>query len=162
MSSEPPIPARGWTSPQILARNPTPIRARFLTRILVLAVALPFLPGCIALLVGGAVAAAGSVAYVQGELKVTEAWAYDDAWWALELSYTDLKLRTVESGRDGIQSRLVGAQEDGTEITTVLERRSDTHTEVRIRVGMFGDRPVSELVLSTIRRNVDKLAHRVP
>jgi len=64
--------------------------------------------GCAALVVGGAVAAAGvgTYAYVNGEMEGTEAVSLDTAWEASQAAMTDLEFTLVSKKKDALQAEL--------------------------------------------------------
>ena len=111
--------------------------------------------GCALLLIGtGAAAGAGTMAYLQGELKATREVTVEKATKAVELALKDLQFpitdRSKEAGRDKIVSRASGDKK--VEIT--LKAITGANTEIRIRVGVFGDESISRLVLQKIDKHL--------
>jgi hypothetical protein len=108
--------------------------------------------GCAVLLVGAGVAAgAGAAAYVGGELKSTEAVAFDKAWDASLRGIADMDFTVTRKSRDAAGGSIVarGAGDRRAEVRT--RRVAEAVTELRIRIGTFGDEAVSRQLLDAIR-----------
>jgi hypothetical protein len=118
-----------------------------------LAGAIALTSGCAALVVGTAVGAAGvaGYAYVKGELKGTEAASLDKTWAATQAAMKDLEFVVVNQRKDAVQAELEARTAKSTKVTVDLKSLSDTTTEVRIRVGTFGDKAVSLTILEKIK-----------
>jgi len=108
--------------------------------------------GCAALLVGAA-AGAGGAAYVQGELKVTEAVALDAAQRAAEQAMKDLKLAVIKRQQDGLSGVIEGRTAADQKVTIKTKRLTVKSTEVRVRVGLLGDETMSRQILSRMQAN---------
>lgn len=108
--------------------------------------------GCAVLLVGAA-AGAGGVAYVQGELKVTESVSHEAAGRAAEKALQDLKLVVIKRQQDGL-SGLIEARTSGDQKISIKTRRiADKSTEVGIRVGVLGDEAKARQILGRMQAN---------
>ena len=117
-------------------------------------VALAAQPGCTALIFGGgAVAGAGMVAYARGEIRVTEDVNLSRAWSATQSAVDDLALTVVERERDNLGARLVALDRDSNRVKVRLEKLP-RFTEIRIRVGFFGDEKLSRSLLEWIRQRL--------
>ena len=112
-----------------------------------------FLSGCAALIIGGA-AGAGTYAYVRGEMKSTESAALDRVWSATRAAMKDLQFTVTTEQKDSLQGHLVARTASDKKIDIQLEKISDTSTEVRIRVGTFGDEDLSHLILEKIKKRL--------
>ena len=110
------------------------------------------LTGCAALLVGAA-AGAGGVAYVQGELKVTESVSLVVAQRAAEKALTDLKLGIQKRQADGLSGVLEARTSGDQKVTVKTKRIADKSTEIGIRVGVLGDEAKSRQILNRIQAN---------
>jgi hypothetical protein len=111
--------------------------------------------GCPAIFVGaaaGGAAGAGAVAYIGGELKSTEEVSLNRAWKATEMAMRDLDFRITDKTKDTLDAQLKASGGDGKEIQVVLKRISKSRTEIRIRVGTFGDESLSLQILDTIKK----------
>ena len=113
------------------------------------------LTGCTALLVGGAAAGAGSVAYVMGDLETTEEVSLETAWQAAHVAATDLELTELSGDMNGLSARVVARTTQDEKVTISLEPRGQMITKVSIRVGVFGDESKSMRVLDAMRRSYD-------
>ena len=108
--------------------------------------------GCALFLIGAGVAAgAGGVAYVNGELKVDDSVTVDRAWSATQAAVHDLQFKVTSSQKDAFAGTLVSLRADNTKVVIHLVRQTDQVTEVRIRIGIFGDEALSRLVYDKIK-----------
>jgi hypothetical protein len=107
--------------------------------------------GCAALLVGGA-AGAGAVAYVRGELKSIEDVSLDQAWPAAKQAMSDLELVVTSSEKDAFNGELTARGAGDKKIVVKLTKQSDAVTEIKIRVGAFGDEAMSRKILESIKK----------
>lgn len=108
--------------------------------------------GCAVLLVGaGAAAGAGAVAYVEGELKTTDSVRFDAAWASALAGIAQMQFTVTDKTHDAATGRIVarGAQDRRVEVN--LKKVTEETTEIRIRVGSFGDEEVSRQLLEKIR-----------
>ena len=108
--------------------------------------------GCAALLVGGA-AGAGSVAYYYGELKATEEVSMTRAWSATQKAMTDLGYSITDKGKDAFYAELVARGAGDKKVKIKLESQTDTLTDIKIRVGMFGNESLSRRILDKIKKH---------
>lgn len=112
----------------------------------------PFLGGCALFLIGAGVAVgAGTVAYVGGELKTAEQVSMDRAWNASLRAMEDLEFRVTKSHKDALAGEITARRADDTKITVRLKKQTDQVTEIRIRVGTFGDETLSRLIYDKIK-----------
>ncbi|NGO39696.1 DUF3568 family protein [Limisphaera ngatamarikiensis] len=111
--------------------------------------------GCVALLVGGAAAAgAGTVAYVRGELQSTLDAPFDRAWTATVRALGDLGMPVTAQEKDGLSGRITARAAGDRKVTVQLRKVSGTATEVRIRVGTWGDEGASRQILEQIQHRL--------
>jgi hypothetical protein len=104
-----------------------------------------------ALVVAGA-AGAGTVAYVRGELKAVEDVPLDRAWSAAKQAMSDLEFSVTKAEKDAFNGDIIARGAGDKKIVVKLERQSDDITEIRIRVGTFGDEAMSREILETIKK----------
>jgi len=117
-----------------------------------LAALLAFGSGCALFVVGAAAGAgAGTYAYVDGELKDTEAVSYDTAYDATMAAMKDMGYAVVENTKGETSAKITVRSTGDNKITITLNKQSSTVTEIRIRVGTFGDKNLSEQVLDKIK-----------
>ena len=107
--------------------------------------------GCV-LFVAGAVAAggAGTWAYIKGEIKATEEAPLDKAWAATLDTMKDMEFPVTYKGKDALAGELKAVNSSGTTIHIYLKKLSEHSTEIRIRVGTFGDEPLSRTIITKI------------
>jgi hypothetical protein len=106
--------------------------------------------GCLAL-AAGAAAGVGTYAYVKGELKSTFEAGLDQTWEATQKAVDDLQFTVKEKSKDALQAREVAREADGTDVKIALESKSEKVTEVRVRVGVFGNESQSRLIMDRIK-----------
>ncbi len=115
------------------------------------------LSGCVfAALAVGATAAVGTVAYVKGELRTEEEVPLDRTWEATLAALEKLELHVAEKSKDGLQGRAAASGADATTYTVCLDKVGETRTRIGIRVGTFGDKAKSELLLAEIRAGLPR------
>ena len=107
--------------------------------------------GCPAVLVGGA-AGGGAVAYIRGELKTTEEVSLNRSWKAAQMAMSDLEFTITDKEKDAFDARIHASGAGGKAIDVALKKISPTRTEIRIRVGLFGDESLSRQILQGIKK----------
>ncbi len=108
--------------------------------------------GCIAALLVGGGAGAGTVAYLKGELKSTEEASIGSVWQAAHKAMKDLEFVITGEEKDDLSAKLIAHGSDDTKIEIALERVSAKVTTVKIRVGVFGNEALSRLTLERIKK----------
>ena len=109
--------------------------------------------GCALMLVGGGLAAgAGTVSYLQGELIKTNDHSLDQTWTAVQAAMKGLELPVVERDKDALGARLVARATGDKRISVVLKNKGERLTELRIRVGIWGDQVLSRRILDAIEK----------
>ena len=107
--------------------------------------------GCVALLVGGA-AGAGAVAYQRGALVSTETANMDTTWNACRAAVKRLQFDELQAKKDALEGTLEAKTSTGKTITFNLHRLTEGTTELRIRVGTFGDEALTRQIHDTVRK----------
>lgn len=110
------------------------------------------LSGCILAAVGAG--AAGTVAYVKGDLEVLEAKGLDDVYAASKKALADLELSVIQDNKDKIGAVLVSRDSKDKKITISLKAVSDQSTEISIRYGTFGSEAKSSMIYNKIKENL--------
>jgi hypothetical protein len=112
---------------------------------------LVFGSGCI-LFVAGAAAGAGvgGYAYVNGEVKATESASLNQTWSASLAAMKDLEFPITSQSKDALEGNLTARNASNTNISIQLKNLSNNSTEIRIRVGTFGDESLSRIILNKI------------
>lgn len=108
--------------------------------------------GCAVLLVGAA-AGAGGVAYVQGELKVTESVPHEVAGRAAEKALQDLKFTVIKRQQDGLNGVVEARTASDQKVVVKTRTISEKTTEIGIRVGLIGDESKSRQILGRMQAN---------
>ena len=130
---------------------------RFLVTLWVIAIGSQL--GCAVLLVGGgAVAGAGMVAYAKGELTAAETADLDRVWAAAQGAMDDLDFVIQSRLTTAGSAKLIARGAGSRRVTVTVERRVGSLTDITVRVGYFGDEPLSRLILQKIRRRLDLAA----
>jgi hypothetical protein len=126
--------------------------------LILLLLALNFLicVGCpaVVLVGGGAAAGGGAVAYIKGELKSTAQVSLDRAWKATQMAMDDLEFTVTGKEKDVFDAELTASGAGDKKIKVALKKISDTRTEIKIRVGAFGDKSLSQRILETIKKRL--------
>ncbi len=123
--------------------------------LLLMAVLLVMGNGCALMLIGGAAAAgAGTVYYLDGELKDTESASLDAVHAATLAGLHDLQFAVVSDAKCINNARILARTATDAKIQIFLTRQSAAVTEIRIRVGTFGDEQMSRQVLEKIKTHL--------
>jgi len=116
--------------------------------------------GCALFVVAGAGAAAGvgTAQYVAGELKQAYATPMEKAWNASLAVVDELKMKPTEKYIDNLdQNRVIkGKTQDGRDFQISLEAMAKDVTQVKVRIGVFGDEEYSKKVQEAIAKNLKK------
>ena len=111
--------------------------------------------GCFLFVVGAAAGAgAAGYAWVDGELKVTEASSLSQTWDASLATMKDLEFSVTTKAKDALSGNLTAQTADNKTVKIDLKYISNTSTEVRIRVGTFGDENLSRIILNKINSHL--------
>lgn len=108
--------------------------------------------GCAAVAAGGA--AVGTYAYVKGVTEVLIEAPYNRVWTAMNDVLAEMELLHFQAKRDALSGKFTGELHDGTNVIVDVESLTPNTTQVKIRVGAFGDRAKQEDI-------ADRLADRL-
>ena len=138
------------TRPQCSHRDIHSLSCRFL---LLVCTALS-LAGCGVVLIGGA--AAGTVGYVSGDLNATLEDTFDRVVAATDLAIAENSITEVTRTPEQYQVLYVlkTLQDDKVQLT--VARVTNDMTSVSIRIGLFGDEPLSRQILNEIESRLSK------
>jgi hypothetical protein len=114
---------------------------------------LALLFGCAAAVVGGA-AGAGAVLYSKGELKSTENASLEQVLNAAEEAMNSMNFNVVSKDHDALKGKLLAKRENGDNIDIKLEQKPNNLTEMKIRVGAFGNEDQARLIQEKIRQRL--------
>ncbi|MFZ0826827.1 MAG: DUF3568 family protein [Verrucomicrobiia bacterium] len=107
--------------------------------------------GCFLFVVGAAAGAgAAGYAWVDGEVKTTEGFSMNQTWDASLAAMKDLQFTVTSQSKDALQGDVEARDASNTSISVKLKYVSNTSTEIRIRVGTFGDENMSRIILNKI------------
>ena len=111
--------------------------------------------GCVLVAVGAiAVAGAGGWQYVKGEIKATEQAPLDRVWTATLDTMKDLEYPVTYKAKDALAGEVKVVNSSGTKIDINLKKITNNSTEIRIRVGTFGDEPLSRTIIGRIEDHI--------
>ena len=109
--------------------------------------------GCTAAwLAGGAAAGIGTYKYIKGELQSTEKVSLDKAYAATEKAIKELEFTITSKQKDTFAGEVIARRATGKKVTVKLKRLSNSVTEIKIRVGTFGDEYISKDILDTMKK----------
>lgn len=127
------------------------LRTRVLAVVLLLAPVLAT-SGCLAVAAGAA--GAGTVAYIRGELNASLGHPIDAVDRASNRASEQLRFAKINETADAFTRIITLRTAEDKKIEIKLTRTSDSLTQVRIRVGLFGDEPLSRALLDKIQANL--------
>lgn len=108
--------------------------------------------GCVAVAVGAA--AAGTVAYVRGQLEASLEGSYDNTVRASNRALAELKFTKVSEKGDALKTFIVARTAADKKIEVDVIKVSDKVAKVQIRVGVFGDEAMSLTILGKIKEHL--------
>ena len=106
-------------------------------------------PGCVAAAAAGA--GAGAVAYVRGELEANVDTEYSKVVEATRLALKDLEFIKVSDDKDALKALIVAHTALDKKVAITLTNTGEKLTNIKIRVGVFGDEQVSQIILGKIK-----------
>jgi len=112
--------------------------------------------GCLYLAAGaaGVGAAAGTYAYVRGQLEVAYPAGYERTWAATLDSLNELELGVESADKDAFGGEIKAKRADGTSVKIAVAPVTSNSTSVKIRVGTFGNRTISETIANKIENKL--------
>jgi len=117
------------------------------------------LGGCAYIIVGGTAGGAGAAASVMGEERKVFAYNYDEVYDAALVVVKDhCKLPVYEERKEAITGTIKASLAKGTKVEVKVKFLSAGATEVRIRVGVFGDEDFSNLLFYKIEDRLRGIA----
>jgi len=128
------------------------MQERKLILALLLLGAAALLQGCFAVVVGAG--AAGTVAYVRGDLEAVEAKKLDIVYDATKKAVEQLELSISKDNKDAMSAMIVVRDSQDKKMTIKLLATTEDSTKLSIRVGMFGSETKSRLIYDQIKKNL--------
>lgn len=115
---------------------------------------LAVLPGCAAMAVAGLGTSAHYAynKYSEGELERQYDAPMDRTWNATLKALKDLDIRVMEKVRS--RGEIDAQLSDGDTVKVTVAPKTEEITRVKIRVGTFGDRHMSELIWNAIEKRI--------
>jgi hypothetical protein len=112
--------------------------------------------GCVWLAVGAAGAGVGygTYAFIRGELEVAYPNEFQQTWSAVLDALESLEIRKKSAVKDAFGGKIEAARADGTSIKIAIKPITSASTSVKIRVGVFGNQTISEMIADEIDRNL--------
>ncbi len=111
------------------------------------------LSGCIIAAVGAG--AAGTVAYVKGDLEVIEAKKLEVVHEATVKALKELELSIIQDTKDKMAATVIARDSQDKKVTVKLTAVTDESTEISIRFGTFGNEAKSTMVYNKIKENLE-------
>lgn len=124
-----------------------------LIKILGMVCVIALLSGCAAVVVGAG-AGAGAYAYKAGEMKSVLDASMDNTWKAVEKTVQEMGFVVETKMKDALAAKVEARGANDKKITIKLRSLTSKTTEVRIRVGLFGDELYSQQILQKIRSHI--------
>lgn len=128
----------------------------FLTRLMTvacLAAMMVWTSGCI-VAVAGVAAGAGAVVWMEGELKSTQSQPVEKCVPAVRAGLKDMGYGTPTESWDSGNQRFTTYASNGKKVQVTLVKLGPSSTEIRIRVGTFGDEQLSHQILTKIQSHL--------
>ena len=111
--------------------------------------------GCFAAAVGiGAAGAAGTIAYIKGDLEAIEAQDLDVVYEAALKAAEELELRVFSKTKDALTATIHARDAEDKKVTITLKRTTEQTTKLSIRIGTFGNETKSRLIYQKIYDNL--------
>jgi hypothetical protein len=98
----------------------------------------------------------GVAAYKGGEVRYTGELSLNEVWDAAQKALRDLGYAVTSKERhvSDTPCQLTAEKEGSKRIRVTLNRQSDVVTEIRIRIGTFGDESLSRLILEKVEEQL--------
>lgn len=108
--------------------------------------------GCLAVAAGAG--AGATVAYVRGDLDTTLGANLDRSDFAANEAITQLQFAKISEKKDALQVVIIARNAADKKIELHLERLAEDATNLKIRVGTFGDDSLQTTILEKVKRNL--------
>jgi hypothetical protein len=116
------------------------------------AVALIMTEGCVVAAVGAG--AAGTVAYIKGDLEAVEGAGIDEVYAATEAAADELELFIISKKKDKLSAGITARDAEDKKVDISLAATADGSTKISIRVGTFGNETKSRLIYDKIKEHL--------
>lgn len=108
------------------------------------------------------VAAEETAIFVKGDLKSVIHAPLDSAWEATQKAVEELKLPITNQQKDAFSGNLTSVTANNEVIAITLQKSIKDLTETTIRVGSFGDLPLSRIIFETLKENLGEVRATPP
>jgi hypothetical protein len=102
------------------------------------------------------VGAAGTIAYVRGDLEAVESESIDVVYEATLQAVEELGLNVTKKLKDALSATIVARDAQDKKITIRLKTTAEETTKLSIRIGVFGNETKSRLIYQKIRDYLPK------
>jgi endo-beta-N-acetylglucosaminidase D len=110
--------------------------------------------GCLVAAVG--VGAAGTIAYVRGDLEAVESQRLDVVYEATLKAVEKLQLSVTTKSKDAMSAVIVARDAQDKKVTIALKAVTEEATKLYIRVGVFGSETKSRLIYQEIHESLPR------
>lgn len=124
---------------------------RVLLSVLFIGIAV-FGQGCIIAAVG--VGAAGTIAYIRGDLEAVESENIDTVYDAALQAAEELELRIISKTKDALSATIIARDAQDKKVQIILRTTAENTTKLSIRIGTFGSETKSRLIYQKIYDNL--------
>jgi hypothetical protein len=108
--------------------------------------------GCVVAAVG--VGAAGTIAYIRGDLESVESENIDTVYEAALKAAEDLELRIISKTKDALSATIIARDAQDKKVQIILRKSAENTTKLSIRIGTFGSETKSRLIYQKIYDNL--------
>ena len=108
--------------------------------------------GCMLAAVGAG--AAGTVAYIRGDLETVESADIEAVYKAVLKAMDELELAIVQKSKDAMSAKVTARDAQDKKVTVKLAATAEGMTKVSIRVGTFGSETKSRLIYDQIKKEL--------
>jgi len=112
------------------------------------------LGGCVVAAVGAG--AAGTVAYLKGDLEAVESHKLDEVHAATLKAVEELELKVTTDRKDELSAVIITRDAQDKKVTITLRATTEQTTKLLIRVGLFGSEAKSRLIYQKIHDHLQK------
>lgn len=112
--------------------------------------------GCAVLLVGAG--AAGTVAYVKGDLETEEPYTVTEVFTAAKTALDDLDIARINEEKDALSAHITARDAADKKVTINITYITDHSSKLSVRISVFGSESKSRKIYQKIREHLDKKA----
>lgn len=113
-----------------------------------------FLSGCVPVMIGAAATAAGGYVWTRGNLESTVEYSVVDLYAATRQALEECDVMVERDRHDRFEANLSGRSSDGRKVLIWIDGQTEYISQIRVRVGVMGDKHESQMLLNRILGNV--------